>query len=141
MVDNVPVTPGTGVEIATDQRPDNSHVQWNKIMVGGDGAFVPVTTNEPFPVAQAAPSAFDDGNKAVASAGTSVPLVAASTPCREVTVTAADTNVGAVVVGGAMSSPQQLHDVELRCGPATARRFRLTTCRRFTLTLNRVATK
>lgn len=46
-------------------------------------------------------TSIDTGNKVVALAGTAEALVAVSTPCKSVTITALSSNTDAVVVGGA----------------------------------------
>lgn len=46
------------------------------------------------------PASVNHGSKNVTTAGTDVPLVASSTPCKSVTVMARSTNTSAIVVGG-----------------------------------------
>lgn len=51
-------------------------------------------------VAPAAPSSLGQGNKDVATAGTAVPLVASSTACSKIFMTAKDDNTGKIFWGG-----------------------------------------
>lgn len=50
MADNVVITSGTGVTIATDEDGSGFQHQWVKIQIGGDGSFVPITTANGLPV-------------------------------------------------------------------------------------------
>jgi len=51
------------------------------------------------------PSAISDGNKTVTTAGTAVTLVASSTACEYVTITALLGNTGLISVGGSTTTP------------------------------------
>lgn len=53
------------------------------------------------PTGEGAATAIADGRKTVTTAGTRVTLVASTTPCKEVTITAMLANTGVVVIGGA----------------------------------------
>ena len=50
MADNVPITSGAGLTIASDEDGSSLQHQWVKIKFGGDGSFSAVTTAAGFPV-------------------------------------------------------------------------------------------
>ena len=50
MADNVSVTSGTGVSVASDQGGGGEQYQWIKMKYGSDGSFVDITTASGFPV-------------------------------------------------------------------------------------------
>ena len=49
-MDNIPITSGAGLTVATDEDGGGLQHQWVKIKFGGDGAFTAVTTAAGFPV-------------------------------------------------------------------------------------------
>ena len=51
------------------------------------------------------PTAISDGNKTVTTAGSSVKLITADTPCKVVVITALLANTGLISVGGSTTSP------------------------------------
>lgn len=61
MADNVPVTPGTGADIATDDCGVAGHFQRIKLDFGGDGVSAPVTASTPLPVVQTGTPALPTG--------------------------------------------------------------------------------
>lgn len=73
MADNIPVTPGTGANVATDDVA-GVHFQKVKLDLGGDGASVPVTAEVPVKEKRAAISAVTS----VAASTTFVALLAAN---------------------------------------------------------------
>lgn len=97
MADNVAITAGSGTSIATD---DISGVQVQRVKVthGADGVMSDANATTPLPV-QDVPQSITSGKKQVATAATAVAL-ASTAACRAVAVTALDTNLGIVVVGG-----------------------------------------
>lgn len=103
MADNIDVTPGSGKTVATDEVTidgASAHVQRVKVTHGVAGTAGDASASNPLPVANyPGTTTIGDGRKVVTTSGTAVTL-AASTTCREVTITALSSNTGTVVVGG-----------------------------------------
>lgn len=97
MADNLAVTPGSGATIAADDIA-GVHYQRVKVAAGADGSATDVSAAAPFPVDQLY-SGIGNGRKVVTTAGTAV-VLATSTTCRKVDITAETDNTGVIVIGG-----------------------------------------
>jgi len=97
MADNVPITAGSGTNVATDD-VGGIHYQKVKVAYGADDSATSVSVANPFPTRRTAGS-IGTGRKTVTTSGTEVQLVASSTPCLEVTIQAELDNTNVVVVG------------------------------------------
>jgi hypothetical protein len=97
MADTVPITAGSGTTIATDD-VGGIHYQRVKISHGAPDSAIDSSIAAPFPTRQTG-GTIATGNKTVTTVGTEVQLVASSTPCLELTITALPTNTNLVAIG------------------------------------------
>ena len=98
MADNVPITAGSGTNIAAD---DIGSVWYQRVKPawGADGSATDVSTSSPLPVTSfSGITGIADGRKIVAAANAREDL-AGSTACKQVILTAETDNTGLVVVG------------------------------------------
>lgn len=98
MADNVAITAGSGTTIAADDVGSGVLHQRVKVTHGADGTGTDASATTPLPV-QDVPQSITSDKKQVTTAGTRVAL-ASTAACRAVAITALDTNLGIVVVGG-----------------------------------------
>lgn len=102
MADNIDITPGTGKTVATDEVTidgASAHVQRVKVTWGAAGSAADTSASNPLPVTNATVTGIADGRTTVTTAGTRV-VLASSTACKQVIITAETDNTGYVVVGG-----------------------------------------